>query len=49
MTMIQLFYCPLEVRRGEYCGLGVFLLQYSSLVKIWKLLHYDCISMNIVG
>ena len=27
-------YYPLEVRRGEYCGSGVFLLQYSHLVKL---------------
>ena len=27
-------YYPLEVRRGEYCGFGIFLLQYSPLVKI---------------
>ena len=39
----------LEVRRGEYWRLGVFLLQYFPLVKIWKLLHYNCINMNIVG
>ena len=27
------FYYPIatDVRRGEYCGLGVFLLQYSLL------------------
>ena len=62
---------PPEVRRGEYWGWGVFLLQYFSFVKIWyenffffffsvktiasfhekiwKLLHFNCINMNIVG
>ena len=47
--IILIFYYPPEVRRGEYWWLGVFLLQYFPLVKIWKLLHYDCINMNIVG
>ena len=28
------FYYPLEVSRGKYWGLGVFLLQYFPLVKI---------------
>ena len=45
----QRFYYPPEVRRGEYRGLGVFLLQYFPLVKTWKLLHYKCINMNIIG
>ena len=40
---------PPEVRRGDYWGLGVFLLQYFPLVKMWTLLHYNCISMYIVG
>ena len=35
-------YYPPEVRRGEYLGLGVFLLQYFPLVKILKLLHCIC-------
>ena len=35
-------YCPPEVRRGEYWGLGIFLLQYFPLVNIWKC----CIDMN---
>ena len=30
-TLCRLYY-PQEVRRGEYWGLGVFLLQYSHLV-----------------
>ena len=42
-------YYTLEVRTGEYCGLGVFLLQYSPLVNILKLLCYYCINMNAVG
>ena len=42
-----IYYQP-EVRR-EYCGLGVFLLQYFSLIKIWKIFHYNCMNMNIVG
>ena len=25
--------------------LGVFLLQYFPLVKMWKILHYTCINM----
>ena len=29
-------YYPPEVMTGEYCGLGVFLLQYSPLVNIAK-------------
>ena len=28
-----LYYYPLEVRKGKYSGLGVFLLQYFPLVK----------------
>ena len=44
-----LIYYPLGVRREEYWGLGVFLLQYFSLFKMWKLLHYNCINMYIVG
>ena len=35
-------YYPPEVRRGEYWGLDIFLLQYFPLVKI---LHYNCINM----
>ena len=27
-------YYPMEVRRGEYWGLGLFLLQYFPLVKV---------------
>ena len=46
---IRYIYYPPEVRRGEYLGLGVFLLQYFPLVKILTLLHYNCINMNIVG
>ena len=30
-------------------GLGVFLLQYSPLFEIWKLLHYKCNNMKKVG
>ena len=30
-------------------GLGVFLLQYFPLVKMLKLLHYNCKKMYIVG
>ena len=30
----QYIYYPPEVRRGEYWGWGVFLLQYFPLVKI---------------
>ena len=42
--------CPLlPRRRGEYWGLGVFLLQYFPLVKMGKLLHYKFINMNMVG
>ena len=41
-----LLYYPPEVRREEYWGLGVFLLQYFLLVKIRKLLHYIFIKMN---
>ena len=42
-------YYPLEVRRGEDLGLGVFLLQYLPLVKIRKLLYYNCMKVNEVG
>ena len=37
-------YYPPEVRRGEYWVVGVFLMPYFPLVKI---LHYNCINMNI--
>ena len=30
----KVHYFPPEVRRGQYLGMGVFLLQYSSLVKV---------------
>ena len=42
-------YYPQEVRRGKYWGLEVFLLQYFPHVKIGRLLHYNCININIVG
>ena len=38
-----------ETDRSEYWELGVFLLQYFPLVKICKLMHFNCINMNIVG
>ena len=41
------FYYPSEVRRGEYWGLDVFLLQFFTLVNIRKILHYYCMDMNI--
>ena len=44
--MFDAIYYPLEVRRREYWGLGVFLLQYFPLVRIGKLLHYDGIKMK---
>ena len=34
LTRLHPFYYPLEVRRGEYWGLGIFLSQYFPLVKI---------------
>ena len=34
VTNVQYINYPPEVRRGGYWGLGVFLLQYSPLVKI---------------
>ena len=34
IVTIELLYYPPEVRRGEYCVLGVFLLQYFPLVTI---------------
>ena len=40
-------HCPLKVRRGEYWGLGVFLLQYFALVKMLKILHYNCINIHV--
>ena len=40
-------YYPPAVRRGEYWGLGVFLL--LPLVNVWKLLHLNCININVVG
>ena len=43
---ITLIYYPPEVRRGEYWGLGVFLLQYFPLVKMWKIFHYNCMNMG---
>ena len=43
------FYYPPEVRRGEYWGLGAFLLPYFPLVKKLNILHYDCMNMNIVA
>ena len=45
---LPIYYSP-EVRRGKYWGLGAFLLQYFPIVKIWKILYYNCINMNIVG
>ena len=35
-TFTLSIYYPPEVRRGEYWGLGVFLLQYSPLVSIYE-------------
>ena len=40
------YYLP-ELRRMEYWGLIVFLLQYSPLVNIRKLLHDNWKNMNI--
>ena len=34
VSWIIFIYYPPEVRRGKYCGLEVFLLQYFPLVKI---------------
>ena len=34
IKMKPIIYYPSEVKRGEYWGLGVFLLQNSPLVKI---------------
>ena len=45
ICFIVIFYYPPEVRRGEYSGLGVFLLQYFPLVNIWKILQYNCINI----
>ena len=33
----------------EYSGLGVFLLQYLPLVKIWKQLHYNADKLIYLG
>ena len=33
---LYIFYYPPEVRRGDYWGLGVFLLQYFPLVNVRK-------------
>ena len=41
---VKHIYYPPEVRRREYWGSGVFLLQY-----FWKLLHYICINITVVG
>ena len=38
LSLPNLYY-PTEVRRGEYWGLGVFLLHYFPLVNIMKMLH----------
>ena len=42
-------YYPPEVRRGKYWGLGVFLLQYFPLVKIWMPLHYNARKLILLG
>ena len=47
-TYFRIYYPP-EVRRRKYLGLGVFLLQYCPLVKIYIILHHNCVNMNIVG
>ena len=44
-SLYQIHLLSLEVRRGEYWGLGVFLLQYIPLLKIRKILHYNCLNM----
>ena len=31
-----------------YRRLGVFLLQYSPLVNVWNIMHFNCLSVNIV-
>ena len=43
----RVYYTP-EVRRGEYWGLGVFLLQYLPLDNNMKMLDHNCIDMNVV-
>ena len=37
------------LRRGEYLGLEEFLLQHFPVVTICKLMHYNCININIAG
>ena len=46
ICMLYIIYYPPEMRR-EYWELGVILLQYFPLVKICKLMHYNCINMNM--
>ena len=38
------FYYPPEVRRGEYCRLGVFMGQYSLFVYSFTTGHFKCIN-----
>ena len=39
------FYYPQEVMRGEYWGLGAFLVQYSPVVNECIVIHYKCIGL----
>ena len=48
-TPLIIHLLPTGSEEREYWWLGVFLLHYSPLVKTWKLLHYNCININIVG
>ena len=41
------FYYPPEVRRGQYWGLGIFLMQ-PFLLSRYEISHYICININIV-
>ena len=46
---VSYYLLPTGSEERNYLGLGVFLLQYFPLVKIAKLLHYNCKNINIVG
>ena len=47
--IVLLLLVPTGSKERGVLGSGVFLLQYFPLVNIYKILHRDCIDMNIVG
>ena len=47
--MRDFFITTTEVRRGEYLGVGSIHVATLPSCQYIKLLHYDCINMNIIG